>query len=120
MDRAEPERDLELAVSEGASRLPDRTTFDELARRDDVPGALGAREVKFLMVGVDGPNPRLYFINTTNTPFHYDFATKVLGMACRSRSSTAGPISATTGRIWRARSSPTITSKAGIRGYIRA
>ena len=71
---------VELPTSEGARRLPDRAAFGSLARRDDVPGALGAREVKFLMVGVDGPSPQLFFMNTVNTPFHYDFATKVLRM----------------------------------------
>jgi hypothetical protein len=32
------------------------------------------------MTGVDGPSPQLFFMNTVNTPFHYEFATKVLGM----------------------------------------
>jgi pyruvate, water dikinase len=71
---------LELPASDGARRLPDRDAFDRLARRDDVPGALGAREVKVLMTGVDGPSPQLFFMNTVNTPFHYEFATKVLRM----------------------------------------
>lgn len=68
-----------LPRSKGALTLPDRAAFEALARRDDVPGAQGAREVKFLVTGVDGPNPQLYFINTKNIAYHWDFATKALG-----------------------------------------
>ena len=70
-----------LPISRGATQILDRATFEKLARRDDVPGAIGVREVKFLMTGVDGPNPKLYFINTNNHAYHYDFATKALGAA---------------------------------------
>ncbi len=70
-----------LPISKGATQILDRATFEKLARRDDVPGAIGAREVKFLMVGVDTPNPQLYFLNTNNHAYHYDFATKALGAA---------------------------------------
>lgn len=65
----------------GAMALPDRAAFERLARRDDVPGALGVREVKILLTGVDGPAPRLYFINTAAIAYHYDFATQGLGLA---------------------------------------
>jgi pyruvate, water dikinase len=69
-----------LPISQGAAEIPDRTTFEQLARRDDVPGALGAREVKFLMLGVDGPDARLFFANTNTFSYHYDFATGALGV----------------------------------------
>ncbi|MEW5849885.1 MAG: PEP/pyruvate-binding domain-containing protein [Myxococcota bacterium] len=68
-----------LPMSKGATAIPDRATFEKLARRDDVPGQLGAREVKFLMTGVDGPNPQVYFINTNNIVYHWDFMTGGLG-----------------------------------------
>jgi pyruvate, water dikinase len=71
---------VSLPISKGATQILDRATFEKLARRDDVPGAIGAREVKFLMTGVDGPNPQVYFVNTNNYVYHYDFATKALGM----------------------------------------
>ncbi|MGH3930824.1 MAG: PEP/pyruvate-binding domain-containing protein [Pseudonocardiaceae bacterium] len=71
---------LDLPISQGASEVPDRATFEVLAARDDVPGALGAREVKFLMLGVNEDQPRLYFANTNTYSFHYDFATGALGV----------------------------------------
>lgn len=72
-------RAVSIPKSKGATSLPDRAAFEAMARRDDVPGAAGAREVKFLLTGVDGPNPQLYFVNTRNIVYHWDFATKALG-----------------------------------------
>ncbi len=69
---------IALPIEQGATAVPDRATFETLARRDDVPGALGAREMKFLMIGVDGPAPELYFLNTVTHPFHFDFASEAL------------------------------------------
>jgi len=69
-----------LPISKGALSAPDRATFEKLARRDDVPGALGVREVKFLMTDVDTASPKLYLINTNGTAYHYDFASKTLGL----------------------------------------
>jgi pyruvate,water dikinase len=69
-----------LPTSQGATEVPDRATFELLARRDDVPGALGVREVKFLVLGVDGPAPRLFLANTGRYSFHYDFAVGALGV----------------------------------------
>jgi hypothetical protein len=67
-----------IPASQGARVIETRAEFEKLARRDDVPGAMGAREMKFLMTGVDGPNPQLYFVNTKNIVYHYDFATRAL------------------------------------------
>jgi len=69
-----------LPIAQGATVAPDRATFELLARRDDVPGALGVREVKFLVLGVDGLAPRLFLANTNRYSFHYDFATGALGV----------------------------------------
>ncbi|MFP5361641.1 MAG: PEP/pyruvate-binding domain-containing protein [Thermoleophilia bacterium] len=70
----------ELPLSHGARTIPDRTTFDLLARRDDVPGQLAAEECKLLILGVDTERPQLYFLNTNEFAFHYDFATRGLGL----------------------------------------
>jgi pyruvate,water dikinase len=68
-------------LEDGAIFIPDRATFELLAHRDDFPGAVGVREVKFLVQGVDGPRPALYFLNTKTRRYHYDFARSVLGFA---------------------------------------
>jgi pyruvate,water dikinase len=68
----------QLSPEQGATQVLDRGTFEALARRDDVPGALAAHELKFLIVGVDGPTPALFFMNTENFPFHFHFADRVL------------------------------------------
>lgn len=56
-----------------------RAAFEALAHRDDVPGAAGVLEVKFLMVGVDKTRPKLYLIDTNVHSYHYNYATEVLG-----------------------------------------
>jgi pyruvate,water dikinase len=63
----------------GRDRLLDRAAFDAFARRDDIPGALGVREVKFLVTGVDA-EPTLWLMNTTRYQYHYDFARDALGV----------------------------------------
>ncbi len=68
-----------LDNTSGATFVPSMTAFDKIARRDDVPGATGVREVKFLVTGVDGPTPQLYLIDTKKHVYHYDFYTKGLG-----------------------------------------
>jgi hypothetical protein len=71
-----PGRDLPIA--QGARLVSDRATFETLARSDDVPGQLGAEELKILFIGVDTDAPELYFLNTKAFQFHYDFATQAL------------------------------------------
>jgi pyruvate,water dikinase len=73
-----PGRDVPIA--QGARWVPDRATFETLARSDDVPGQLGAEEMKILIIGVDTDAPELYFLNTNAFQFHYDFATEALGI----------------------------------------
>ena len=68
-------------LEDGANFIPDEATYDLLAHRDDFPGAVGVREVKFLLSGVDGPHPTLHFLNTRTRRYHYDFARAVLGFA---------------------------------------
>lgn len=69
---------VEIPIESGATAIPNRTVFEQLARRDDVPGALGVLEVKFLMTGVDTDQPVIYFLNTNNIQYHFVFATEVL------------------------------------------
>lgn len=57
----------------GRDTIPDRETFEALSRRDDVPGALGVREVKLLIEGI-GAEPKLWFMDTNRYAYHYDFA----------------------------------------------
>jgi pyruvate,water dikinase len=71
---------LDVPISQGARLVADRTMFETLARFDDVPGQLGAEEMKILIIGVDTPAPELYFLNTKTFQFHYDFATQALGI----------------------------------------
>src|SRR5919112_5921684 len=71
-----PGRDL--PISQGARLVADRATFETLARSDDVPGQLGAEEMKILIIGVDTPAPELYFLNTKAFQYHYDFASEAL------------------------------------------
>lgn len=71
---------LELPITLGTTAIPDRATFEQLASRDDVPGALGVREVKFLIAQVDTDQPIVYFLNTQNFQFHYIFAREGLGI----------------------------------------
>ncbi len=44
---------MEIPIESGATAISDRTVFEQLARRDDVPGALDVLEVKFLMTRLD-------------------------------------------------------------------
>ncbi|MEW5743542.1 MAG: PEP/pyruvate-binding domain-containing protein, partial [Myxococcota bacterium] len=68
-----------IALKDGATDITSRATFEKLARRDDSPGAPGAREVKFLILGVDTDKPQLYFVNTNTHDYHYKFASEGLG-----------------------------------------
>ena len=60
--------------------LQDRAAFDRFAVRDDVPGALGLREVKFIITDVDTDAPQLVFMNNNLNALHYYFARDVLGV----------------------------------------
>ena len=75
----------QLEIETGARSIADRATFERLARRDDVPGQLSARECKLLILGVDTPSPQLYFVNTQTFQYHWDFATQGLGLRISNR-----------------------------------
>ena len=67
-----------MPIEDGATAIPDRRVFEVLAHRDDVPGALGVREVKYLVAAVDTNRPTVFFLNTNKHNFHYVFARDVL------------------------------------------
>jgi hypothetical protein len=67
-----------LDQSLGAIAVPNRHVFDFLSSRSGVPGALGIRELKFLIKDINSDYPSLYFINGFNVPYHVDFAYDVL------------------------------------------
>ncbi len=68
-----------LDPAKGTYSLPDRGTFDLYADRNNFPGAMQVPEVKFIIAGVDGPGPVLYFQNTKVYSYHYDFVVEALG-----------------------------------------
>ena len=63
----------------GTLRIEDRASFDSYADRNNFPGAMQTPEVKFTITGVDTSSPQLYFMNTKNYPYHYDFVVDCLG-----------------------------------------
>ncbi len=69
-----------LDPEDGSVWAPDRSAFERLSRRDNVPGAMEIREVKFLITGVDTEHPHLHYMHTEHFPFHYYFGINVLGM----------------------------------------
>jgi len=68
-----------IAPACGALRIEDRTSFEVYADRNNFPGAMQVPEVKFTIVDVDTSHPQLYFMNTKNHPYHYDFVVDCLG-----------------------------------------
>ncbi len=68
-----------LSTRCGTFTIENRATFDVYADRNNFPGAMQVPEVKFVITGVDTPTPRLYFQNTRNYQYHYDFVVECLG-----------------------------------------
>jgi len=69
----------QLSSTCGTLRIEDRASFDFYADRNNFPGAMQVPEVKFTITGVDTSSPQLYFMNTKNYPFHYNFVVECLG-----------------------------------------
>ncbi|MDB6070853.1 MAG: ppsA [Verrucomicrobiales bacterium] len=67
------------AATDAAVIMTAQARYEELAHRDNFPGASDVREVKFLITGADTAAPRLYFLNTNIHQYHYYFAQDVLG-----------------------------------------
>lgn len=58
---------------DGAVQVTTRAQFEQMARRDSVPGATEIREMKFLIVDVDQEHPELYLVDTQRYQYHYNF-----------------------------------------------
>ena len=69
---------LDIPIDQGATTIQTREQFEILSHRDDVPGAIGVREVKFLVANVDTDSPIVFFLNTNNIKYHFAFADTVL------------------------------------------
>ncbi len=67
-----------LRPQAGAYFIRDRDSFEQFSDRDDSPGALGVRQLKFLLVGVGTTSPLVYFMNSRNYPLHARFVFDVL------------------------------------------
>ncbi|MCH6258950.1 PEP/pyruvate-binding domain-containing protein [Puniceicoccaceae bacterium K14] len=76
-------------LDEGSYFIGDRDAFEFLAQRSDFPGAFQAREVKILIEKVDTDEPQLYFINTANIQYHYNFASQSLGLGISAQTFSA-------------------------------
>ena len=74
------EEEISLDPQDGAIWVRDRAMFEALSHRDDVPGALGVREVKFLVAGVDTDSPQVFFLNMATWKYHFMFAKNALGV----------------------------------------
>ena len=67
-----------LSSIDGDIVIPAKERYDELAKRDNFPGAQNVQEVKFLITNIH-TKPELYFFNVNRHQYHYDFAVDVLG-----------------------------------------
>ena len=70
--------DWDIKENKGAIFLPDRQAFDQLAETSSVSGVLGVRELKFVLADVHTSHPVLFFVNSVQTPFHYNFVRNIL------------------------------------------
>ena len=69
---------VEVPEEDGLTAIPDRETFDRMARGFPVAGAPGALQVKFLITDVDTDSPKLHFLETNKHESHFFFAREVL------------------------------------------
>ena len=67
-----------VSRADGATMLRNRAHFEQLAARDDRPGAQAVREIKFLVYDVHTSNPLLYFANTNRFQYHFDFTNQAV------------------------------------------
>ncbi len=69
---------IQVPADDGTTAIPDRATFDRMARGFPVAGAPGALQVKFLIRNIDTASPTLHFLNTKKHESHFFFAREVL------------------------------------------
>lgn len=65
-----------LSLKDGSAAIPNRTIFDLLSHAEDVPGAIGISEVKFV---IELDRGEIYFSNSKQHAFHYHLAQAALG-----------------------------------------
>lgn len=63
-----------IDTRDGGTHMPDRSTYEQLAHRDNFPGAANIREVKFVIFDVNTDSPDLYFADSNEHQYHYHFA----------------------------------------------
>ena len=59
--------------------IADRSAFEALSRRNDIPGMKDIWTCKFLITDIDSPAPRLFFMNTKEFEHHYLYYKRVTG-----------------------------------------
>jgi hypothetical protein len=67
------------AVGNYLQDIDTRESFEAIAARSSVPGAIGIHEVKFVIMDINSDEPKLYFMNTNKFEYHYNFVNQVLG-----------------------------------------
>lgn len=60
--------------TDSARSLSSRADFEAFAVRDDVPGTLGIREMKFVITDAETSTPSLYLMNSNIHTLHFNFA----------------------------------------------
>ncbi|MCX7554326.1 hypothetical protein OS175_10580 [Marinicella sp. S1101] len=67
-----------LDPSLGATYIINRQVYNDLSVRSATPGAIGIRELKFIIKDIDTDFPSVYFMHSEHVPLHIDFAYDVL------------------------------------------
>jgi len=60
-------------------KMDNRSKFEKLAQRNDVPGLKDIWVCKFIIINIDSPNPKLFFMNTNKCGHHFYYYRKVTG-----------------------------------------
>lgn len=63
----------------GRQQISNLAELLELAKTGSKATSRGGKEVKFLLLGVDTPNPELHLINMNEFSYHFDYYDKVIG-----------------------------------------
>lgn len=69
-------RDRMVDLRDGVNWLPNRTAFELMAHTEDLPGAQGVREVKFM---IDLARGDIAYVNQNQHQFHYHFTRAAWG-----------------------------------------
>jgi pyruvate, water dikinase len=61
------------------SEIKSREIYQQMSRRNSIPGRKDVHECKFIITDVDNDLPQLYFLNTQRQPSHRLFCNRILG-----------------------------------------